>query len=70
MTLETVIRAAVPRGVRNWIRSPSKSAEWLWDSAQFSLGITESLEISPNLTIACHPSAYKIFRRDQVQDPE
>lgn len=71
MTLvETVIRAAVPRGVRNWLRSPSKSAEWLWDSGRSLLGIKESLEISPNLTIACHPSAYKVFRRDQVNDPE
>jgi FkbM family methyltransferase len=71
MTLvETAIRAAVPRGVRNWLRSPSKSAEWLWDSARFSLGITEFLEISPNSFLVCHPHAYKIFRRDQVDDPE
>jgi len=60
----------VPRATRNWLRSPSKSAAWLWDSARFSLGITESLEISPNSYLVCHPRAYKIFRRDQVDDPE
>jgi FkbM family methyltransferase len=56
--------------MRNWLRSPSKSAEWLWDSVRFSLGITESLEISPNSYLVCHPRAYKIFRRDQMNDPE
>lgn len=60
----------MPRVARNWLRSPTKSAEWLWDSGRFLFGVTESLEISPSLTIACHPSAYKIFRRDQVDDPD
>lgn len=60
----------VPRSARNWLRSPSKSLEWVWDSARFSLGITESLEISPNSFVVCHPRAYKIFHRDQLEDPE
>ena len=60
----------VPRETRNWLRSPSKSAEWFWDSTRFLFGITESLEVLSNLSIVCHPSAYKIFRRDQVDDPE
>jgi FkbM family methyltransferase len=68
--LKRLVRVSIPRRARNWLRSPSKSAEWLWDSARFSLGITESLEISPNSFLACHPRAYKIFRRDQVDDPE
>jgi FkbM family methyltransferase len=34
------------------------------------MGATESLEISPNSSLVCHPRAYKIFRRDQVDDPE
>jgi FkbM family methyltransferase len=68
--LKRLVRVAVPRPVRNWLRSPSKSAEWLWDSARFLFGITESLEISPNSSLVCHPSAYRIFRRDQLDDPE
>ena len=67
---KNAVRRTVPRTARNWLRSPSKSAEWLWDSARFSMGFTESLEISPNSYIECHPCAYKIFRRDQVDDPE
>ena len=68
--LKAVVRGIIPRAARNWLRSPSKSVEWLWDSARFSFGITKSLEISPNSFLACHPRAYKVFRRDQVADPE
>jgi FkbM family methyltransferase len=68
--LRDAARRIVPRVARNWLRSPTKSAEWLWDSGRFLFGVTESLEISPSLTIACHPSAHKIFRRDQVDDPD
>lgn len=65
-----VIRAVVPRSTRNWLRSPSKSAEWLWDSARFLFGNTESLEISPNSYLVCHPRAHRVFHRDQIGDPE
>jgi FkbM family methyltransferase len=68
--LKDAVRRVVPRATRNWLRSPSKSAEWLWDSTRFFLGNTESLEISPNSSLVCHPRAYKVFRRDQVDDPE
>jgi FkbM family methyltransferase len=67
---KNTVRRTIPRTTRNWLRSPARSAEWLWDSARFSLGITESLEISPNSFLVCHPHAYKVFRRDQVDDPE
>jgi FkbM family methyltransferase len=68
--LKKAVRRMVPRAIRNWLRSPSRSAEWLWDSARFSLGNTESLEVSPDSYLVCHPRAYKIFHRDQVHDPE
>lgn len=68
--LKDVVRRVIPRATRNWLRSPSKSTEWLWHSVQFFFGNTESLEISPNSYLVCHPRAYKIYRRDQVDDPE
>lgn len=63
-------REVVPRPVRNWLRSPSQSAEWLWDSAQFSLGTTKSLAVDPGWSMICHPRAYKVAHRDQIQDEE
>lgn len=68
--LKNVIRAAVPRELRNWLRSPSKSAEWIWDSARFSLGGTEVLDFPGGLRLICHPYAAKIYRQLQLDDPE
>lgn len=68
--LKNAVRRVVPRATRNWLRSPSKSIEWLWDAARFSLGNRDSLEILPGSYLVCHPRAYKIYRRDQVDDPE
>jgi FkbM family methyltransferase len=33
-------------------------------------GKSVSLAISPDCSLICHPRAYKIFKRDQVDDPE
>jgi FkbM family methyltransferase len=68
--LKYAVRATVPRPLRNWLRSPSHSAEWLWDAVRFSLGSVESFEIVPNLRLAFHPHAYKLFLQSQVDDPE
>jgi FkbM family methyltransferase len=68
--LKSVIRAAIPRPMRNWLRSPSKSAAWLWDFATFSLGVTKTLALLPDWSIVCHPHAYKVIYQAQVADPE
>jgi hypothetical protein len=59
-----------PRPLRNWLRSPSKSAEWMWDTARFSLGVTNTLKISPDVSIAMHPHAYKVACKAQIAEPE
>lgn len=69
-SLKTVVRAAVPRPVRNWLRSPSRSAEWLWDAAAFSLGATKSLALLPDWSVVCHPHFYKVVYQAQIADPE
>ena len=71
MTLvKTVIRATVPREVRNWLRSPSRSIEWLWDATKFSFGVRETLHLQPDWTILCHPYARRVAFYAQVSDPE
>jgi FkbM family methyltransferase len=69
-TIKSLIRNTVPRSVRNWLRSPAKSLEWLSDSAQFFLGITKTLEFPPDIRIAMHPHAYKIACMSQIAEPE
>ena len=68
--LKSVIRAAVPRPVRNWLRSPSRSTRWLWDATRFHLGTTETLKFRPNWTLICHPCAYRVAYHAQIADPE
>jgi FkbM family methyltransferase len=68
--LKNAVRVLVPRTARNWLRSPSKSAGWLWDSARFSIGVTKELCLGPDWSIVCHPRAYHVFFRDQVVDRE
>lgn len=63
------IRAAVPRAIRNWLRSPSRSAEWLLDSVRFHAGATKSIDLVRDLRIVCHPQAYRTAFQYQVNDP-
>ncbi len=67
--LKTVIRAAVPRSLRNWLRSPAKSSQWLWDATRFYLGSTRTFQFPPNLKLACHPHAYDVAYQAQIADP-
>jgi FkbM family methyltransferase len=65
-----IIRTVVPRGARNWLRSPAKSVEWLSDSLRFSLGETKQLTLLSGWSVVCHPRVYKTFLGSQVNDPE
>ena len=67
---EKIIKTIVPRRARNWLRSPSKSIEWLWDSLCFSVGATKELTLLPGWPLVCHPRVYKTFLRCQLTDPE
>ena len=65
-----LVRFTVPRSIRNWLRSPKRSLVRLSDMAKFSLGITRSLQVTPDITVILHPHAFKVARREQVLDPE
>jgi FkbM family methyltransferase len=67
---KSAIRATVPRPLRNWLRSPSKSAQWLWDAGRFYLGSTETLHFPPNESLICHPHAHRVAYKAQIADPE
>jgi FkbM family methyltransferase len=56
--------------MRNWLRSPSKSAEWLWDAARFGLGVRETLDLPHAISIVCHPRMRRVAYRAQVLDLE
>lgn len=68
LALKRLARTATPRALRNWVRSPSRSAQWVWDGLRFTFGGTRELEIFPGWRLKCHPRAYRVFLRDQVID--
>jgi FkbM family methyltransferase len=65
-----VVRAVVPRVIRNWARRPTESARWLWADARARLGRTERVELRPGWVIHSHPGAYPFAYHAQVDDPE
>jgi len=68
--LKEIVRAIIPRPLRNSLRSPSRSGEWLWDSMCFTLGVTKELTVPPGCVMVCHPHVYKTVLRSQVVDPD
>ena len=67
--LKSIVRTVVPRPVRNWLRAPQKSMEWLWDSGRFAMGFRNTLKLQPDWSLVCHPSAYKVAYEAQLKDP-
>jgi FkbM family methyltransferase len=68
--IKSAIRALIPREARNWLRSPRKSAEWLWDDFRFRLGVTRTLHLPNGRTLICHPRVYRTADDAQLRDPE
>jgi FkbM family methyltransferase len=68
--MKSAIRNTVPRSARNWLRSPRKSMEWIWDSLRFSVGATKELSLLPDWNLICHPRVYKTLLHSQVVDPD
>lgn len=63
-------RQLVPRLLRNWLRSPSASLRWAWDSAKYYCGIKETVEMRPGWKLICHPAAYRCAYFAQKSDPD
>lgn len=68
--LKRFTRRVVPRPVRNWLRSPSTSLRWIWDSTKFSFGITKKLQFTSNLSLTLHPHVYRFAVQNQINDLE
>lgn len=63
------IRAVIPRSVRNWLRDPAQSLEWVVDSVAFAAGREVTLEMSPGWTVKAHPLAARRAYSAQLDDP-
>lgn len=64
------VRSIVPRGVRNWLRMPTRSVEWLWDEFKHAAGFNETVEMRRDFSLVCHPGAYNFAYHLQHTDAE
>lgn len=70
-TLKNAARAIMPRPIRTWLRSPSRSGKYLVDSTAFWLGVRKALQFpDDDWSILCHPHAYRFARENQIGDAE
>jgi FkbM family methyltransferase len=65
-----LLRVLIPRSVRNWLRSPSKSFHWAWDEFRYAIGANQTLQIRPGWSLVCHPASYRAAYQAQDSDPE
>lgn len=70
MVSPEAVARIIPRPIRNWIRSPSKSLQLVGEESLYALGFTRSLSLRPRFEIRCHPSAYRMALTHQLLDPE
>src|SRR6185295_15684246 len=64
------LRRVVPRGLRNWLRAPSRSVEWFWDEAKYAAGANETIEMRAGFSPVCHPGVYDFAYHLQHTDPD
>lgn len=68
--IRELARAWMPRSVRNWLRSPGRSARWAWRELRFRAGAVESVQLADDWKLRCHPEVCRVVRASQVEDPE
>ena len=68
-----LLRAVVPRGLRNWLRRPRKSARYVVDELRFRSGQSESVPLRADFAPRCHPTCreyFQVFTEDPMQAAE
>jgi FkbM family methyltransferase len=67
--LRDLLRQIVPRSLRNWARSPSRSLQRAWDALLHATGADATLELRPGWHLICHPAVARAIERPQRNDP-
>jgi len=62
------IRRVVPRPVRNWLRDPRQTLEWVGDSVAFAAGRTIAVDLADGWTVSAHPLAARRAYFAQLAD--
>ena len=66
--LRSVAKLVVPRPVRNFLRSPQRTARWLKNEGAYVMGYRPAVRLHGDWTLRCHPVSYPMFRTFEVED--
>lgn len=67
---KAIARDLAPRPLRNWLRTPRRSARWLLNEARHLCGKNYLIEMRPGWFLRCHPTAYDFAYHLQNNDPD
>jgi len=68
--MKAVSRKALPRGLRNWLRSPLQSLQWARFEFQAGMGWLSAVDLRDDWHFRSHPAAMPFAYHVQVDDPE
>jgi FkbM family methyltransferase len=67
---KTITRKTLPRGMRNWLRSPMQSLHWGWCEFQAGMGRLAWVDLREDWRFRSHPGAEPFAYHVQNDDPE
>src|SRR5205085_4846895 len=71
--LVSLVRAIIPRSIRNALRRPRVTLTRVWARIGFSIGGTCNLQVLDDWRVRCHPicaPSFAVFREDPAQRAE
>lgn len=70
MLVKRVVRAMLPRSIRNVVRAPRSTLRWVEYALRHAAGMDEDKEIRPGFRLRCHPAAFPLAYHYQFDDAE
>lgn len=65
-----IIKAVLPRSLRNWMRSPRATTALVWDELRHAAGLDIDVKMRPYWTVRAHPAALRQAYFAQLCDPD
>ena len=59
--MRRLLRAIVPRPLRNAVRQPLKTLTWWWHETAHALGWSPSVDVTDGWRVRCHPASRVVF---------
>ena len=68
--MRDLLRRLIPRGARNWLRQPRRSASYLLDRLAYARGTVCQVQMRDDWDLRCHRSSvyhFEVFSHDPMK---